>query len=49
MLDAGFGYGPVFAIVSTLHVTAFAVILSTVTQASWPAFDRGRGSHHTNK
>src|SRR5712671_3354612 len=30
MLDAGFGYGPVFGIVSTLHVAAFAVILMTV-------------------
>ena len=32
MLDAGFGYGPVFAIVSTLHVIAFGVISLLV----WP-------------
>jgi len=32
MLDAGLGYGPVFAIVSTLHVAAFAVILLTVSR-----------------
>jgi ACS family hexuronate transporter-like MFS transporter len=30
LLDHQFGYGVVFAIVSTLHVTAFAVILATV-------------------
>ncbi len=30
MLDAGFGYGPVFAIVSTLHVLAFILILITI-------------------
>jgi MFS transporter, ACS family, aldohexuronate transporter len=30
MLDAGFGYGPVFAIVSTLHVLAFILILLTI-------------------
>src|SRR5712671_1879526 len=30
MLDAGLGYGAVFAIVSTVHVAAFAVIMLTV-------------------
>src|SRR5712671_3406803 len=30
LLDHGYGYGPVFAIVSTLHVAAFAVIMLTV-------------------
>jgi MFS transporter, ACS family, hexuronate transporter len=30
MLDAGFGYGPVFAIVSALHVLAFILILFTI-------------------
>ena len=30
MLDHGFGYGPVFALVSTFHVLAFCVILLTV-------------------
>ncbi|MCI0660108.1 MAG: MFS transporter, partial [Acidobacteria bacterium] len=30
MLDAGVGYGPVFAIVSTLHVLAFILILITI-------------------
>ncbi len=30
LLDHGFGYGTVFAVVSTLHVTAFLVILATV-------------------
>lgn len=29
LLDLGFGYGPVFAVVSTLHVIAFCVILLT--------------------
>ena len=32
LLDHGFGYGPVFAIVSTLHVAAFLVIVSTVRE-----------------
>jgi ACS family hexuronate transporter-like MFS transporter len=32
MLDAGYGYGPVFAIVSTLHVLAFILILLTVRE-----------------
>jgi ACS family hexuronate transporter-like MFS transporter len=27
LLDHGFGYGPVFAIAGSLHVTAFCVIL----------------------
>ena len=36
MLDAGFGYGPVFGIVSTLHVAAFAVILATVPRKVFP-------------
>jgi ACS family hexuronate transporter-like MFS transporter len=30
MLDHGFGYGPVFAIVSTFHVAAFCVILLAI-------------------
>jgi ACS family hexuronate transporter-like MFS transporter len=30
MLDAGFGYGAVFAFVSTFHVLAFALILLTI-------------------
>ena len=30
MLDAGFGYGPVFAIVSALHVLAFILLLFTI-------------------
>jgi len=30
LLDAGFTYGNVFAIVGTLHVIAFAVILLTI-------------------
>ena len=30
MLDSGFGYGPVFAIVSTFHVLAFILILLTI-------------------
>ncbi len=30
LLDHGYGYGSVFAIVSTLHVTAFVLILITV-------------------
>ncbi len=32
LLDHGFGYSTVFAIVSTLHVTAFLVILASVRQ-----------------
>jgi len=32
LLDHGFGYGTVFTIVATLHVTAFALILCTVPQ-----------------
>jgi ACS family hexuronate transporter-like MFS transporter len=32
MLDAGYGYGPVFAIVSTLHVLAFILILLTIRE-----------------
>jgi F0F1-type ATP synthase assembly protein I len=30
LLDGGFGYGPVFGIVSTLHVIGFCVILLTI-------------------
>jgi ACS family hexuronate transporter-like MFS transporter len=30
LLDHGFGYGPVFALVSSFHVAAFFVILATV-------------------
>lgn len=30
LLDRGFGYGPVFAIVSTLHLIGFCVILLTI-------------------
>lgn len=30
MLDAGTGYGPVFAAVSTFHVLAFLLILLTI-------------------
>jgi len=30
LLDHGFGYGPVFALVSTFHVAAFCVILGTI-------------------
>ena len=32
MLDGGFGYGPVFALVSTFHVLAFGLILLTIRQ-----------------
>jgi ACS family hexuronate transporter-like MFS transporter len=32
MLDRGTGYGPVFAIVSTLHVLAFCVILAAIRE-----------------
>ena len=32
ILDRGAGYGPVFAIVSTLHVLAFCVILATLRE-----------------
>jgi ACS family hexuronate transporter-like MFS transporter len=32
MLDRGTGYGPVFLIVSTLHVLAFCVILATIRE-----------------
>jgi hypothetical protein len=32
MLDGGFGYGPVFAIVSTFHVLAFFLILLTIRE-----------------
>jgi ACS family hexuronate transporter-like MFS transporter len=32
MLDGGYGYGPVFAIVSTLHVLAFILILLTIRE-----------------
>jgi MFS transporter, ACS family, aldohexuronate transporter len=32
MLDAGYGYGPVFAIVSSLHVSAFIIILLTIRE-----------------
>ena len=30
LLDHGFGYGPVFALVSTFHVTAFCIILLAI-------------------
>jgi MFS transporter, ACS family, hexuronate transporter len=36
MLDAGYGYGPVFAIVSTLHVAAFGVIMVTAPRNRLP-------------
>jgi ACS family hexuronate transporter-like MFS transporter len=48
MLDAGLGYGPVFAMVSTLHVTAFFVILGAVGLPA-RASAQTPGSHHTNK
>jgi ACS family hexuronate transporter-like MFS transporter len=32
MRDSGFGYGPIFGIVSTLHVLAFILILFTIRQ-----------------
>ena len=32
MLDGGYGYGPVFAIVSTLHALAFILILLTIRE-----------------
>jgi ACS family hexuronate transporter-like MFS transporter len=32
LLDHGFGYGTVFTVVATLHVTAFALILCTIPQ-----------------
>jgi len=32
MLDSGYGYGPVFAIVSTLHALAFILILLTIRE-----------------
>jgi hypothetical protein len=28
LLDSGYGYGPVFAMVSTFHLTAFVVLLA---------------------
>jgi len=34
MLDSGLGYGSVFALVSTFHVLAFALILLTVRNVS---------------
>jgi ACS family hexuronate transporter-like MFS transporter len=37
LLDRGFGYGPVFAMVSTFHVAAFGVILATVRKESIPS------------
>jgi MFS transporter, ACS family, hexuronate transporter len=40
LLDHGFGYGVVFAIVSTLHVIAFLVILFTVRRVE-PLFVKG--------
>jgi MFS transporter, ACS family, hexuronate transporter len=30
LLDHGFGYGPVFALVSTFHVAAFGIILLAI-------------------
>jgi ACS family hexuronate transporter-like MFS transporter len=30
MLDSGLGYGPVFAVVSSFHVLAFALIMVTI-------------------
>jgi ACS family hexuronate transporter-like MFS transporter len=39
MLDHGTGYGPVFAIVSTLHVLAFFVILAAIRQIRPPALE----------
>ena len=30
LLDSGFGYGPVFAMVSLMHVTAFAILLVAI-------------------
>jgi ACS family hexuronate transporter-like MFS transporter len=41
MLDQGYGYGPVFGIVSTFHVTALAVILLAVRRVR-PIAVRGR-------
>ena len=32
MLDHGFGYGPVFALVSTFHVLAFCIILGAIPE-----------------
>ena len=40
LLDHGFGYAVVFAIVSTLHVIAFLVILLTVRRVE-PLFVKG--------
>ncbi len=40
LLDHGFGYATVFAIVSTLHVTAFLVILVSVRKVQ-PIFSEG--------
>ena len=42
MLDSGSGYGPVFAIVSTLHVLAFLLILFTIPKVRPLEFDFSR-------
>ena len=40
LLDHGFGYGPVFALVSTFHVAAFGIILLAIRVVR-PVGDRG--------
>jgi ACS family hexuronate transporter-like MFS transporter len=35
LLDHGFGYGPVFALVSSFHVAAFCVVLTTVGEKAF--------------
>lgn len=44
LLDHGYGYGAVFAIVSTLHVAAFLVILATVRKVTNYATDSTVGA-----
>ena len=44
LLDHGYGYGTVFAIVSTLHVAAFLVILATVPKVTNYATDSTVGA-----
>ncbi len=41
MLDAGSGYGPVFAAVSTFHVLAFILIMVTIRRVQPLSFERG--------
>ena len=40
LLDHGYGYGAVFAIVSTLHVLGFLLILATIRRIEPLRFER---------